>query len=777
MLKMDLRIIRGIALFVFTGCITVSVMGQVGVNTNHPHSSSALEIISDTSGVLLPRMSQAKRDLIKKPADGLIIYCNDCLPSSGFYAFVVKNRDKGVWQRVGQAISADVTFDHPSDSVVPSQKAVKSYFENAKGLKLMGNNITGNTSNFNSLTELGTHNVALGLSSLNVLDSGRANLAIGNLSLHKLTKGSDNVAVGFNSLNNITTQSFNTAIGSHALRDNQNGNQNVAIGHTAMGFSVGGINSVAIGYQAGRNLNGDLNTVVGQGAGAAAKGGDYSFTTAIGAQSAHNSQTNSSIYLGYRAGYYDTADVNRHNLFVENSESLSPLIGGNFRQNRVGINTHIDSLHLPNSATLQVGGDLSLYKGAAVNEFSVDPLLNDNSNTAVPTEAAVKAYVDKSLDSYLKPNNNWINTNGDAHKGIYINGHGGVGIGTSDVNGLINISKRTHSNTPLVLNVASASAGDSYQGDLSETVIGGSLHIILAGSEHWWSYDFGRDTIVLAYSIQHVNRFGNNPKSWRFEGSHDNANWTVLDSRVNGALSTLLSFQNDIPYRYYRIFVYEHYNSSVNETRLGKITLYGATELSGLKVDNKGLVTIGDAYTLPNKNGTSGQVLKMSSGNNAVWSDKVDSLVLGKASLENNLSLFNGTIPVGSAKDGVHLYSQDVSASAELKVMDEAGNITTLSPHNFSLSPKSHPMAWSFYSENKEIGQRINVDMLKTIRLVEEMSGEKLVYRENLETGENMEEDNEHNESLKELQKQVEILTQKVQQLEKELANSKPTGN
>ncbi len=39
---------------------------------------------------------------------------------------------------------------------------------------------------------------------------------------------------------------------------------------------------------------------------------------------------------------------------------------------------------------------------------------------------------------------------------------------------------------------------------------------------------------------------------------------------------------------------------------------------------------------------------------------------------------------------------------------------------------KSEPMAWSFYSENAQSGQRINVDMLKAIRLVEQLSGEKL---------------------------------------------------
>lgn len=93
-----------------------------------------------------------------------------------------------------------------------------------------------------------------------------------------------------------------------------------------------------------------------------------------------------------------------------------------------------------------------------------------------------------------------------------------------------------------------------------------------------------------------------------------------------------------------------------------------------------------------------------------------------------NLVIYNGTAPTGSATNGVILYAEDVSASSELKVRDEAGNVTTLSPHNFDLIPEgpSEDMAWSYYSERD--GKRINVDMLKAIRILEQLSGEKLVH-------------------------------------------------
>ncbi|MFQ5639525.1 MAG: right-handed parallel beta-helix repeat-containing protein [bacterium] len=98
------------------------------------------------------------------------------------------------------------------------------------------------------------------------------------------------------------------------------------------------------------------------------------------------------------------------------------------------------------------------------------------------------------------------------------------------------------------------------------------------------------------------------------------------------------------------------------------------------------------------------------------------------ASANSVFALQNGTAPTSSPVDKVQIYSEDVAASAELKVRDEAGNVTTLSPHNFSEIPegKSEPMAWAFHSKNKN--GAINVDMLKLARLVEKLSGEKLVY-------------------------------------------------
>ena len=97
------------------------------------------------------------------------------------------------------------------------------------------------------------------------------------------------------------------------------------------------------------------------------------------------------------------------------------------------------------------------------------------------------------------------------------------------------------------------------------------------------------------------------------------------------------------------------------------------------------------------------------------------------ASAAKALVIFNGTAPTGSVTDGVVLFAADISASSELRVRDEAGNVTTLSPHNFGDIPEgpSEPMAWAYRSERN--GKTISVDMLRVIRLVEKLTGESLV--------------------------------------------------
>ena len=58
---------------------------QVGINTNNPDPSSALEIESNNAGILIPRLTETQRDAISAPATGLMIYQTD--QTAGFYYY------------------------------------------------------------------------------------------------------------------------------------------------------------------------------------------------------------------------------------------------------------------------------------------------------------------------------------------------------------------------------------------------------------------------------------------------------------------------------------------------------------------------------------------------------------------------------------------------------------------------------------------------------------------------------------------------------------------
>lgn len=239
----------------------------------------------------------------------------------------------------------------------------------------------------------GIDNVYIGRSSGRVNTSGQLNLGLGVNSLYSNTIGNSNIAIGTNSLFTNQSGNYNVAIGQSSLGatngiDNigigfgaagiiGNSNYNVAIGHTAMGI-VSGDNkdyNIAIGWRSLYQSTGYNNTSIGSWAG-------------------YNAG-NSNINIGYQAGFNNSGN---DKLYIENTSSETPLLGGHFDSNKVGINKSINNI----SSTLHVGGDATIDNLAGTGtRMVVANSTGTLSTQAIPSGGSgatqyLNAYIDNS---------------------------------------------------------------------------------------------------------------------------------------------------------------------------------------------------------------------------------------------------------------------------------------------------------------------------------------------------------------------------------------------
>ncbi|MCA0349437.1 MAG: tail fiber domain-containing protein [Bacteroidetes bacterium] len=214
------------------------------------------------------------------------------------------------------------------------------------------------------LNTTGVSNTANGVEALYGNNTGSNNVAIGNSALHDNIAGSNavaigksamvysnntttaydnhNVAIGFESLRGSTTPAnntgnFNTAIGYQTLLNNSTGQENSAIGDQALLFNATGRYNTATGRSSlSSNVSGYYNTATGYAALGNTTGEQ---NTAIGATALYNNSTGSgNVAIGYNAGYNE---LGSNKLYIENSNSATPLIYGEFNNDIVKINGQI----------------------------------------------------------------------------------------------------------------------------------------------------------------------------------------------------------------------------------------------------------------------------------------------------------------------------------------------------------------------------------------------------------------------------------------------------
>jgi hypothetical protein len=182
-----------------------------------------------------------------------------------------------------------------------------------------------------------------------ILDNTTGSYAIG-LNALALNSGAGNVAFGDNALANNNSGINNSAIGQNALTNNQGGINNVAVGKDALSTMLSSSANTAVGKDALKSANSDNNTALGEsslyaltlggnnvgiGHNALHNNSNGSFNVALGQGAGYSNTGSSNVFLGRNAGYNE---LGSNKLYIDNTNTISPLVYGDFNTNIVEIN-------------------------------------------------------------------------------------------------------------------------------------------------------------------------------------------------------------------------------------------------------------------------------------------------------------------------------------------------------------------------------------------------------------------------------------------------------
>jgi hypothetical protein len=224
-------------------------------------------------------------------------------------------------------------------------------------------------------------NVFIGFESGKSNTSGIQNTYIGTYSGTTNTTGYSNSALGMEALKNNTSGASNVAVGGGALNSNSNGNNNVSVGTASLYTMTTGDNNVAMGtYALTFNTTGNNNVAIGHEAGN------------------DNVSGSGNVFLGNDAGY---SELGSNKLYIDNSNTINPLIYGDFSTNLLRIN---GTLNVNNAYSLPTtAGTVNqvLQTDGAGNATWVNPTSLTITETDPQVSSSVINYVPRWIGTTL----------------------------------------------------------------------------------------------------------------------------------------------------------------------------------------------------------------------------------------------------------------------------------------------------------------------------------------------------------------------------------------
>jgi hypothetical protein len=281
------------------------------------------------------------------------------------------------------------------------------------------NTFLGNFAGYCNTT--GDNNTFLGWAAGGYNTEGFENTYIGKESGNSNTTGYYNTFVGNGAGYSNTTANSNTFIGYKAGYVSNN-NDNTFVGREAGRYNTTGYYNTFIGLQAGyHNIGGQHNTALGRNAGFNNTEGTYN--TFIGQNSGFNTTGSGNVFLGVNAGYNETGS---NKLYIDNSNTTTPLIYGEFDNDIVRINGRLGVLKSPGASyQLDVNGAVNATSfvgngSGLTNLTEVDPKVgtltsgrwctSDGSKVICTQTPPVTAEVDPKVGTLTS--GRWCTSNG-----------------------------------------------------------------------------------------------------------------------------------------------------------------------------------------------------------------------------------------------------------------------------------------------------------------------------------------------------------------------------
>ncbi len=224
----------------FTLCalaFSTVLFSQVGIGTITPEASSALDINSTTSGILIPRMTQAQRDAIATPATGLLVYQIDNSP--GVYSY------NGTWTSISSPGGGTDEFSTNGNTIFNDTFVTNNFVIGSNDLNNIG---PDGYSRFYFYKAKGAFRG--GVADNSQWDDANVGLYSSAFNQNTIASGEASTAFGNGS---IASGAISFAVSGFAF-----GNSSTAF----QGATASGEGSTAMGQSA--NASGDYSTAIGQ---------------------------------------------------------------------------------------------------------------------------------------------------------------------------------------------------------------------------------------------------------------------------------------------------------------------------------------------------------------------------------------------------------------------------------------------------------------------------------------------------------------------------------